>query len=37
MENALVIQMEDLVLSNEKHYFWKKYELHPIIMKASTR
>jgi hypothetical protein len=37
MKNALLIQMEDLVLMNEKHYCWKKYELHPIIMKASTR
>jgi hypothetical protein len=37
MKNALLIQMEDLVLLNEKHDCWKKYDLHPIIMKASTR
>jgi hypothetical protein len=37
MENTLLMQMKDLVLLNEKHYCWKKYELHPIIMKASTR
>ncbi len=37
MENALLIQMQDLVLLNEKHNCWKEYELHPIIMKKSTR
>jgi len=37
MENALLIQMKDLVLLNEKHYCYKKFELRPVIMKASTR
>ncbi len=32
MENTLLMQMKDLFLLNEKHYCWKKYELHPIIM-----
>jgi len=37
MENTLLMQMKNLVLLNEKHYCLKKYELHPIIMIASTR